>query len=374
MNNLVKKINNSAVMDGVYLPTLDGWRAIAIIIVIFAHGFDSIGNVLNAVGINFDFEHMKHLGLFGVQIFFGLSGLLITSRLIASEKKYGRISLKSFYIRRTFRILPPAVVFLFAVGILALLGVIPITLGRWVSTLFFFANYSTAEGSWYLGHFWSLAVEEHFYMLWPVAFLVLGFTSKRIKFSIATAIFLTLWRALDFKFQITGSIPAIFWGRTDIQGDNILWGVIVALLYADSIWKERLNNFLTLPAVLPSLIIMLIFITILPSSDWKLNFVLLTVKAIVIPLAILGTVINGTSILSKTLETSAFRLIGRLSYSIYLWQQLFLVWNESSIHSFGALQSLPFNIIAVFTCAILSFLFIEKPLIAMGHKIASKTI
>jgi len=374
MNNLVKKINNSAVMDGVYLPTLDGWRAIAIIIVIFAHGFDSIGNVLNAVGINFDFEHMKHLGLFGVQIFFGLSGLLITSRLIASEKKYGRISLKSFYIRRTFRILPPAVVFLFAVGILALLGVIPITLGRWVSTLFFFANYSTAEGSWYLGHFWSLAVEEHFYMLWPVAFLVLGFTSKRIKFSIATAIFLTLWRALDFKFQITGSIPAIFWGRTDIQGDNILWGVIVALLYADSIWKERLNNFLTLPAVLPSLIIMLIFITILPSSDWKLNFVLLTLKAIVIPLAILGTVINGTSILSKTLETSAFRLIGRLSYSIYLWQQLFLVWNESSIHSFEALQSLPFNIIAVFTCAILSFLFIEKPFIAMGHKIASKTI
>jgi peptidoglycan/LPS O-acetylase OafA/YrhL len=374
MSNLVQKINNSAVMDGTYLPTLDGWRAIAIIIVIFAHSYDSISNILGKVGINFDYDCIKHAGLFGVQIFFGLSGLLITSRLIASENKYGRISLKSFYIRRTFRILPPALVFLVVIGILALFGIIPITLGRWTSSLLFFANYSTAKGTWYLGHFWSLAVEEHFYMIWPAVFLILKVTKKRVIFAITIALLLAFWRALDFKFHITGATPSMFWGRTDIQGDNILWGVVVALLYADSVWKARLNKFLKLPTILPSFIIFTISVAALPSPGWKLAFILLTIKAIVIPLMILATLINNSSILSYMLETPIFRLIGRLSYSIYLWQQLFLVWNKSSIQSFGILQSLPFNIIAVFACAILSFLFIEKPLIAIGHRIAIKVI
>jgi peptidoglycan/LPS O-acetylase OafA/YrhL len=374
MSNLINRLNIGASRDGTYLPTLDGWRAIAITLVIFAHGSDSIGNALNTVGIYFDFSRIKEAGLFGVQIFFGLSGLLITSRLIASEKKYGRISLKSFYIRRAFRILPAALSFLAAVGILALSGILPISFGRWLSSLFFLANYTTATGSWYLGHFWSLAVEEHFYMIWPAVFLVLGVSNRRITVAIVIALLLAFWRALDFKFQITGATPAVFWGRTDIQGDNILWGVVVALLYGDPIWKARLNKLLMIPAVLPSLIILMIILVTLPSLGWKLAFMLLTIKAILIPLMILGTLINSSGMLSYILETPIFRLIGRLSYSIYLWQQLFLVWNESSIPSFGILQSLPFNLIAVFACATISYLYIEKPFIAIGHRIASKVI
>ena len=137
MGNFLKILNNSAERDGSYLPTLDGWRAIAITLVLFEHGSDSINNVLNAVGINISIDSV---GLLGVQIFFGLSGFLITSRLIASENKYSRISLRSFYIRRAFRILPPALVFLATIGILALLGIIPITFGRWISSLFFFSG------------------------------------------------------------------------------------------------------------------------------------------------------------------------------------------------------------------------------------------
>jgi len=374
MSNFVKDLNNSTVRDGTYMPTLDGWRAVAITLVIIAHGSDSIGNILNTIGIHFDFGRIQDAGLLGVQIFFGLSGLLITSRLIASENKYGRISLSSFYIRRSFRILPAALVFLMVVGLLALSGIIPITFGRWLSTLFFFANYSTATGTWYLGHFWSLAVEEHFYLVWPAAFLILGVTSKRVNFAIAVALILACWRALDIHFNITGATPGRFWGRTDIQGDNILWGVVVALLYADPIWKNRLNKFLTHPAVLPSFIVFMFAIAYLPSPARKLFLVLLTIKAIIIPLMILGTLINSTGRLSYILELPIFKLIGRLSYSIYLWQQLFLVTNPVSIASFGILQSFPLNIIAAFICALLSFRYIEEPLIAMGHKIASKII
>lgn len=248
----------------------------------------------------------------------------------------------------------------------------PVSLGRWLSTLLFFANYSTAAGTWYLGHFWSLAVEEHFYFIWPVAFLVLATLNRRIGATVAAALMLALWRAIDFKFQITGSTPGVFWGRTDIQVDNIVWGVVIALLYGDSAWRTRLENFLRYPVVIPSLVIFLIAVTVVPPHDWKVDFMLLTVKAIAIPLLILGTMINGNRILSYLLETPVFKLVGRLSYSIYLWQQLFLVWNGSTVESMGMLQSFPLNLLAALSCATLSMLFIEKPLISFGHKLASR--
>ena len=372
MSNLVTNLNNSAVRDGTYLPTLDGWRAIALILVILEHGSDSIANALHLMGLYFDLGRLKEVGLLGVHVFFGLSGFLITSRLLADESKYGRISLKIFYTRRAFRILPASLVFLLVIGILAFTGILPITLGRWLSTLFFMANYTTATGSWYLGHFWSLAVEEHFYMIWPAVFFVLGATTRRVKFAVAIALLLAFWRALDFKFHITGATPAVFWGRTDIQVDNILWGVVIALLYGVEVWKVRLNSFLRLPMILPSLIIFTITLAVLPRPGWKLEFILLTIKAIVIPLMILCTLINTSNLLSVILEKPIFRLIGRLSYSFYLWQQLFLVWDQSSIPNLHFLQILPFNIIAAFICATLSLRYIEKPLIALGHKIASR--
>lgn len=373
MGNFIQRINNSAVRDGTYLPTLDGWRAIAILLVIAAHGSDSIARFLQSIeGWQVDLSSTRHIGLFGVQIFFGLSGLLITSRLIADEKKHGRISLRSFYLRRAFRILPASLVFLATIGLLALSGVLPVSLGRWLSTFLFFANYSTAKGTWYLGHFWSLAVEEHFYFIWPVAFLALATLNRRIGATVAAALMLALWRALDFKFQITGSVPAVFWGRTDIQVDNIVWGVVIALLYGDTTWRTRLENFLRYPIVIPSLVILLIAFAIVPIYDWKIDFMLLTIKAIAIPMLILGTMINGNQILSYLLETPVFKLIGRLSYSIYLWQQLFLVWNTSTVGSMGILQSFPLNLIAALSCATLSMLFIEKPLISIGHKLASR--
>lgn len=87
MGDFIQRINNSAVRDGAYLPTLDGWRAIAILLVIAAHGSDSIARFLQSIVGAVDLSSIRHIGLFGVQIFFGLSGLLITSRLIADEKK-----------------------------------------------------------------------------------------------------------------------------------------------------------------------------------------------------------------------------------------------------------------------------------------------
>ena len=100
---------------------------------------------------------------------------------------------------------------------------------------------------------------------------------------------------------------------------------------------------------------------------------LITVKAILIPLLILGTVIHSSKLPGRILETSVFRWLGRLSYSLYLWQQLFLVWAEDRVAGLGLLQTFPLNLAAVFACATVSMLLIETPLIAAGHRLA-KTI
>jgi peptidoglycan/LPS O-acetylase OafA/YrhL len=107
------------------------------------------------------FASLRSIGLFGVQIFFGLSGLLITSRLVEEESRHGRISLRVFYTRRFFRIIPPAFTYLLVVGALAALGLLPISLGRWFGSLFCFANYSPAASGLRSPVFDALPVSKH---------------------------------------------------------------------------------------------------------------------------------------------------------------------------------------------------------------------
>src|SRR5690348_10205789 len=110
-----------------YLPTLDGWRAVAILMVVFCHAS-------HGMGIYFANDYF---GIPGVQIFFGLSGFLITSLLLRQEARLGSVSLAGFYTRRVFRIVPAAAVFLATVGIFSLIGLISITFRDWITALLF---------------------------------------------------------------------------------------------------------------------------------------------------------------------------------------------------------------------------------------------
>ena len=154
--------------SGRYLA-LDGLRAIAILLVLVSHlqgtpGFPSMPQ---------GFWHLGNLGNLGVRIFFVLSGFIITHLLLREEARTGRASLAAFYRRRAYRILPPLLVFMVAMLGLRSLGVVNFATFRWIRTLFFLGNVGT-DGTWTLGHLWSLAVEEQFYLLWPVLLVGLG--------------------------------------------------------------------------------------------------------------------------------------------------------------------------------------------------------
>src|ERR1700689_5076995 len=190
-------MSNPASKQSTYIPTLDGWRAVSIGLVIMHHSevrcnLPVLGALLHAV---------SNFGEVGVEVFFAISGLLICSRLLEEESRSGQISVRGFYVRRAFRILPAALFFLLVIAILAAFHVIPLLALDWFGALFFFRNYvmlieylhhSPLAMHWYTGHFWSLSMEEHFYLILPAVLVVFKRTRRWVIAGMAIAC--ALWR------------------------------------------------------------------------------------------------------------------------------------------------------------------------------------
>ena len=94
-------------------------------------------------------------------------------------------------------------------------------------------------------------------------------------------------------------------------------------------------------------------------------------ESFLVPLILIGTVLNPSLLLSRILETSPMRWIGQISYSLYIWQQLFLVTVIRPL-PLGRLQEFPLNIVAVFVCAATSYYLLERPLVALGHSLSAR--
>ncbi|MDB5913646.1 MAG: acyltransferase 3 [Ramlibacter sp.] len=346
------------------IPTLDGWRAVAVLFVIFSHGYPS----LESVGFP-SFASHGRLGLLGVEIFFALSGYLITTRLLRGEQVGETSGPRIFYVRRAFRILPAALCYVAAVAMLSEAGFIRVAWDRIAHTVLFAANYSPAEPSYYLGHFWSLAVEEHFYLAWPLAFFLLP--RQRLRIAIAVAFATVVWRMVAWKFHLTTEDTARFFGRTDIQLDAIAFGVVLALLLAKERWRARIDAFVTAPRAWV-IVLLACAACVTVRAGWKTDFSLSATNRLLLPLLIYGTVRSPNWALSRLLELAPLRFVGRISFSLYLWQQLFLVAarSETGAGALSHLQTFPFNIAAAFGCAVVSYYLVERPCIRWGHHLA----
>lgn len=162
---VLSRVRPGAPWHSVYLPTLDGWRAIACALVVVDHTARGMGLATPSA-----FIHGQH----GVNIFFGLSGLLITTKLIEEREQTGTISLVNFYRRRVFRRFPAAFVFLAVVAVLASLSWVPLKPIDFAACVFYLRNFCDSSSSMVTSHFWSLAIEEQFYLPVPVMILLLG--------------------------------------------------------------------------------------------------------------------------------------------------------------------------------------------------------
>jgi len=341
------------------IPTLDGWRAVAIAGVLCAHIRWPIP-ALSQFFVN---------GVLGVQLFFALSGFLITSRLLEEHDQTGGISWKSFYLRRAFRILPPA---FFVLLILALLGrgfhLIPMSADQLAASAFFYRNYlyGVVGSAWYTGHFWSLAVEEHFYLVWPAILCIVGM-ARGARTALTLACIAFVWRIADGHFDWIGHLQPAFHGnrfRTDYCIGELFWGCALAFLWRSSAGRTALRKVVRSHWVVGVVLLQAMLLHFKPR--WYESGV-----EILMALLPLITVADPQGIISRVLETPVLAWIGRLSYSLYLWQQLFLppFWRPLDL---GIIQQLPLNLTAVFASASFSYYFVERPFIRLGRRLQSR--
>jgi peptidoglycan/LPS O-acetylase OafA/YrhL len=351
-----------------YLPTLDGWRAIAILLVLGHHATSSFREAFGphaAPIVRFFHDH----GRTGVWIFFGLSGFLICTRLLEEYQSESRIRLAPFYIRRAHRILPPLLVYLIVVAILGATGIIVLPLRDWLAALLFAANYVHLQ-SWYITHFWTLAIEEHFYLFFP---LLLAITSARRALWITLALALAVggWRWIDVSMKLVAPPLRLPWERTDSACDGLLWGCVMALVYhiprAREFLVVRLNAI-----VFPVLLATFIALDFTRSSPHPIQLIGFNAQLVLIPLLLVATVTHPDTLAARFLELAPLRWIGRLSYSLYLWQQLFLVWAGANAPLLGPLQKWPVNLACALACAALSYYLVERPLIREGYRASAR--
>jgi len=346
-----------------YLPTLDGWRAVAASGVIFYHAVHAFWVISDHTFPSPRFYARSCWGAYGVDIFFAISGFLICSRLIEEFKRAGRLSLTSFYIRRAFRILPPAIVYLAVLLVLFKSGLAKGQIRDLVSSLFFFRNYvpSVQFLEWNnTNHFWSLSVEEHFYLLWP-GFLALCGIQRARRLVVPLALSIAVWRLMAPHVAI---FPNVYlWSRTDVRLDGLLWGCWVALVLDVAEYRQILTRYLS-PIALAVLGPALLW-SILTKSPMGS-----TAMAFLLPLVLLCTVLHPDSLLGQVLEWAPIRWFGRISYSVYIWQQVFLDPNMLHYPIRMALMRLPLNVAAILACAVASYYLVERPMTELGRRIS----
>ena len=344
------------------IPTLDGWRAVAIAAVMVSHGFLLSGAAtrpVRALGYV-----AGHLGGMGVALFFAISGYLITTLLLEERDRAGRISLRAFYLRRGLRILPPAYLYLSALAIAGDIGSLrePLRRGELASAAFFYSNY-WAERSWHTAHFWSLSMEEHFYLLWPAVLAGLGVRRALIVAGVLTAA-TAVWRPWSLA-HVYLPFPAM--QRTDMRLDAFLLACTLAIvlhgpyraawLRVLTTWWFRVFSVLALAAV---------WARTLAGSAPAIGTL---VESALLPCVLVSVVEWQGSRVFRVLEWAPLRWVGRISYGLYLWQQFFLAGPSVTSLPAAAREFLP-GVGCTFAAAVLSYYLLEQPLLNYGRALS----
>ena len=343
------------------IPYLDGLRAYSILIVLLNHSIEygHATRLLPWLGTRWaaPFRIVFADGDLGVRVFFVLSGFLITSMLLDELDASGSISIIGFYGRRIARIFPAAYCYILALILLAALHWMSLPWKPVVAAATYTWNYTNLGGSpsgAVLGHFWTLSLEEQFYLVWPSFLLFAGKRwAKRISI-LCLGIFPFL--RIAFYFLAPGHRGLIV-GMFHTGADQILWGAVGAFAYKEGAlewfrsWKFR--------RVLPWACLFAVFV-IAPLATWifrGLNLVMnISIIGCSVMLMIFWLLSGDGGLARKILSCRPIIQLGLLSYSIYIWQQIFLVWPGTERIPF------PLNLGAAILAGFLSFRLIEVPL------------
>lgn len=348
-----------AIFQPKYFRTLDGLRAISILWVIVAH--------FNLNVKNPSLTSIFWGGGLGVHIFFVLSGFLITALLLKEKITNGYISLRDFYIRRVFRILPVAFLFLGVVFIMNLFLPLQIPAKGFIKVITFTENFNS-DGNWYTHHFWSLSVEEQFYLIFPF------FIKKNLNLYVKMSVLLVLaspvvsYLAHHELFASASIKDAINFMDIFLNGGliSIVIGSLTSILLFRLNTSHRTNK--SGIGLLQIVILFLIWLSSQHPGFGGLNMVLC---AVLIAFLISISMIYEDTFVNKFLNLKYIKLIGVLSYSLYVWQQLFTN-NQPWKSWFKYGDSIILNTCVLFLVAYISYNFYEKKFIKLKNKFKSE--
>jgi peptidoglycan/LPS O-acetylase OafA/YrhL len=338
---------------GQHIHSLDGLRAVSIALVVVSHiALEWLGQTRgHALGV---------LGGLGVRIFFVISGFLITTLLLREWASTGSVSLARFYARRSLRIFPAAYAYIAIVAALAWGGIVALHPHDLAFATTYTMSYALSP-SWWLGHLWSLSVEEQFYLLWP-GVLALGGRrhAERVAWAAVIAgplLRLLWWTAFpEGRLLIGRAFPTVV--------DALAMGCLCAFREDWQAAARRLK-----PSRLWLFVVGLFLLVLIPQDDLTplvrrpFRIVFDTMANGLIASWLLGSVTVATGLMHRILNNRPVVALGTVSYSLYLWQQLFIRLAESS----GV--GMPLAVAGALGAATISYWLVERPLTTLRRKL-----
>lgn len=322
--------------------SIDGFRGIAVLMVVFSHAvtyrFGSETYFLS--------DYVRRLSgplaEIGVQIFFVISGYIITSLLLREEAARNKINIAAFYARRTFRILPPLIFYMGGLILARHLGWINFPIETIGNAAFFTCNTGLTDCQWWVAHTWSLAVEEQYYLIWPMLFGILRGKWRPIFLSMSLVLLLLAY-----------AVNPHAWHSNFISFACIIAGALFATSNSAQMIVKSRANFWGWIAVCALLVI------------GPLLSVLFRPLQFFMPILVIYLIFAGREIdwVGAILRSRFLQFIGSISYSLYLWQQLFLA--QPALY-----MGQPIPLFGLAVAVALSIILIERPSIRVGHMVS----
>jgi len=326
-----------------YRPWLDGVRGVAVIFVVAEHATDVGGLSLP-----------RGLAETGVGVFFGLSGYLITGLLLEEYQSHGRIRLRDFYLRRAARLFPALLLMLVVCDVLFVALGRPGVLKGSVAALLYLANYATVAIGNYLpgyGQTWSLAIEEHFYFVWPVLLLLLLRRREPrviLRWTLVAAAAALVWRTV---LLIATDAPSLLLYHGSLErADALLYGCAAALAVHVG-WRPRAWMAWVAVAVCAVVVV---------SDNGPLGITLVQAATGVASAALVVTLDHVPGPLRRSLSWRPVVWVGVISYGMYLWH-----WALLSMSLTLGYRHLAVRLLVAFVLtpavAAASFYLVERP-------------
>lgn len=335
------------------LAYIDTWRCIAVSLVILGHlrFNDSVSSLVSGLGLDAIFDY----GYVGVLIFFFISGYVVSTTCLLEVATDRTFSAPAFYVRRIFRIIPPLSIYLLTCLVLGSRGLLDFSATNFVGAATYLCNTTLVYCGWYGGHTWSLAFEEQFYLLFPFVFALRELHRKPSLPRLLPCVAIAL---LPLVFSVE-------WiGATGYVATYALFTLGYLFARHQSSIESVLARYSPLLLVVCGCLVFLPM-TGFEDPDFETRYRLVYVATI--PLLVVSTGMAG-SFVKRVFENRVLAYIGRISYSIYLWQELILGRDRSGL---PAVAQIGLLLLMLVMCAVLFEVF-EKRMIRMGRTLSDR--